>query len=47
MKRWSDLGVTEDMIEGIARHWCVQLLDGGYEKTYPVDEIVDILKASM
>ena len=40
----SDLGVTEDMIEGIADGSFI--LDGGYKKLTH-DEIVDILKASM
>ena len=40
----SDLGVTEDMIEGIADGSFI--LDGGYKKLTH-EEIVDILKASM
>lgn len=40
----SDLGVTEDMIEGIADGSFI--LDGGYKKLTH-DEIVNILKASM
>ena len=40
----SDLGVTEDMIEGIADGSFI--LDGGYKKLAH-EEIVDILKASM
>ena len=40
----SELGVTEDMIEGIAD--ATLILDGGY-RVLNRDEIVQILKASM
>lgn len=39
-----DLGVTEDMLEGIAKGSFI--LDGGYKKLTQ-EEIVDILKESM
>ena len=40
----SELGVTDDMIEGIAD--ATLILDGGY-KVLDRDEVVGILKASM
>jgi len=39
-----DLGVTEDMLEGIAANTFI--LDGGY-KVLTKEEIIEILKASM